>query len=92
MGSPCLSLPMIENFFSAIDAHGFFSHQLTSQALYLITLSSGGDRHLAGVLGHMATLDALGGQGAESSQVLRQANRDDNLCQLASAGHSHEFK
>jgi hypothetical protein len=58
------AFPIQEDFPGTVDAHGFLSHQLGSQWLNLVTHSTGSYGHLAGVQAHVATLDALGGQGA----------------------------
>ena len=52
-------------------------------ALDLLALRAGGHRHLARVQAHVPPLDALGGQRADGRQVLRQADADDDLGQLA---------
>jgi hypothetical protein len=57
-------------------------HQSRGNNIHFGSCASRRQRNLTGMKGHMTSLDALGGQGAQGARILRQAHRCAHTHQL----------
>jgi hypothetical protein len=66
-----LVTPLCQQLFGAFDADLAFCYQFGCYPIDVGPFGPGGYGDLAGVQGHVAALDAFGGQGADGGKVLR---------------------
>jgi hypothetical protein len=80
-----------EDALSLVDPDGPVTDQPVDDERQLLGRRTGGHGNGASVQGHVAPLDALGGQRSAGGDILGQAHGDDNLGQLPRRGDPQQL-